>query len=149
MANKTDAVCLDIAVYSGKVCRDVFTSLQMCFSGETSALSIPLIIDQETGEMNAMTLVNGLSFLNPSPQCREAMLPFLCLSIFQLCDSSKRLHTTLQEDCLILRDNICADEWSQAVGILGAEVLPVCEDLPDITDDCIGTKSINILPMHS
>ena len=132
-----------MVAYSGEVCREVFSSLQTCFSGEmsttTPALNIPSLVDQEAGERDAMNLVNGLSFLNPSPQCREAIIiPFLCLYIFTLCDSSNNLHTTSRDDCLELRDNICAEEWSQAVGLLGPGVLPLCEDLPDITDECIG-----------
>ena len=131
-----------MVAYSGEVCREVFSSLQTCFSGEmsttTPALNIPSLVDQEAGERDAMNLVNGLSFLNPSPQCREAIIPFLCLYIFTLCDSSNNLHTTSREDCLELRDNICAEEWSQAVGFLGPGVLPLCDDLPDITDECIG-----------
>jgi hypothetical protein len=103
-----------------------------------SAVTIPSTVDQETGEGNALNLVNGLSFLNPSPQCREAIMPFLCLYTFTLCDSSNNLHTILREDCLELRDDICAEEWNQAVGFLGNGVLPVCEDLPDITVKCIG-----------
>ena len=82
--------------------------------------------------------MNGLSFLSPSLECREAILPFLCLSIFSLCDSNNNLHTILKEDCLELRNDICAEEWSEAVGFLGEGVLPVCEDLPDDTDECTG-----------
>lgn len=114
-------------------------SLQMCFSGVPSPLGIPSGVDQQAGETNAMGLVTGLSFLNPSQQCREAIVPFTCLFIFNLCDSRNTLHTIIMQDCLDIRDNICASEWSQAIAILGAEVLPVCEDLPDIIDDCIGT----------
>ena len=128
--------------YSGEVCNGVLTSLQMCFSGETTppaALNIPgSLIDQQRGERDAMDLVNGLSILNPSPQCREAIMPFLCLFFFSLCDSSNHLHTILREDCLELRDDICAEEWSLAVGFLGAGVLPVCEELSDDADECIG-----------
>ena len=122
--------------YSGEVCREVFTTLQTCFSGVSSPPNIPSSIDQQAGERNATNLVRGLSFLTPSPQCREALMPFLCLFIFNLCDSNNQLHTILRRDCLELRDDICADEWSQAVGFLGAGVLPVCEDLSDITDEC-------------
>ena len=66
-------------------------------------------------------------------------MPFLCLSIFQLCDASNNLHTILRQDCLALRDDVCAEQWSQAVEFLGARVLPVCEDLPDITIECQGS----------
>ena len=43
-------------------------SLQMCFSDVTSPLNIPSNINQQTRENDAMSLVNGLSFLNPSQQ---------------------------------------------------------------------------------
>ena len=139
--NKTERECSTVVTYSGEVCREVFISLQRCFSGVTSlsrALNIPSLINQQMGERDAMNLVNGLTFLNPSPQCRESIMPFLCLFVFSLCDSSNNLHTTLRKDCLDLRDDICAEEWIQAVGFFGDGVLPFCEDLQDITDDCIG-----------
>ena len=131
-----------MTVYSGDICRNELLSLQTCFSGVTSpppALNIPSSIDQETGESDAMMLLNGLSFLNPSQQCKEAIIPFLCISIFNLCDSSNTLHTALREDCLYIRDDVCFSELSTTVGFLGAVVLPVCEELPDdITVECTG-----------
>jgi hypothetical protein len=101
-------------------------------------VNIPSLTNQEEGERNARTLVNGLSFFSPSPECREAITPFLCLYIFTLCDSDNHLRTILREDCLELRENICADVWSLAVGVLPTGVLPVCENLLDITEECIG-----------
>ena len=135
--------CEQVSVYSGDVCRNELLLLQACLSGVTSpppALNIPSSIDQETGESDAMSLVNGLSFLNPSQQCQEAIIPFLCISIFNLCDSSNTLHTSLREDCLYIRDDVCVSEWNTAVEFLGAYVLPVCEELPDdITmQECTG-----------
>ena len=142
------STCAQVTVYSGDICRNELLSLQTCFSGVTSpspALSIPSSIDQETGESIAMRFVNGLSFLNPSQQCKEAIIPFLCISIFNLCDSSNTLHTALREDCLYIRDDVCVSEWSTAVELLGADVLPVCEELPDnITVECTG-KSMELL----
>ena len=103
-----------------------------------SALNIPSLVDQQIGEMDARTLVIGLSLLDPSPQCSKAVIPFLCLSIFPLCDSSSNLRTVIREDCLELRNGICAEEWSQAVEFLGDGILPVCEDLPDVMEECVG-----------
>ena len=125
-------------------------SLQMCFSGVTSPLNIPSsIIDQQTGENTVMSFVNGLRFLSPSQQCSEAIMPFLCLSIFSLCDSNNTLHTILRQDCLDIRDNFCIQEWAFAVS-LNAEALPVCEDLLDLTVDCIGRfNNNNSLKVHS
>ena len=112
-----------------------------------AALNIPSLIDQQTGEGNARNLINGLSFLTPppTPECREAIMPFLCLSIFQLCDASNNLHTILRQDCLALRDDVCMKEWSQAAAFLGAGVLPICKDLPDIIDECVGKSTQSIV----
>ena len=136
------STCAQVTVYSGDICRNELLSLQTCFSGVTSpppALNVPSSIDQETGESDVVRLVNCLSFLNSSQQCLEAIIPFLCISIFNLCDSSNTLHTALREDCLYIRDDVCVSEWSTAVELLGADVLPVCEELPDnITVECTG-----------
>ena len=135
------ATCEQVSVYSGDICRNELLSLQTCLSDVTSpALNIPSSIDQETGESVAMRLVNGLSFLNPSQQCQEAIIPFLCISIFNLCDSSNTLHTAPREDCVYIRDDVCVSEWSTAVELLGADVLPVCEELPDdiTVQECTG-----------
>ena len=142
--NKTDSACLEVALYTGEVCRDVFPVLQTCFSGVSSPpppSNFPSGVDQVAGEANAVRLVNGLSLLNPTPQCSEAIIPFLCLSIFKLCDANGGVHNIISEDCHFLRDEVCAEEWSQAVGLLGDGILPVCEGLPDINDDCIGKLS--------
>ena len=142
------STCVQVTVYSGDICKNELLSLQTCFSGVTSpspALSIPSSIDQETGESVAMRLVKGLSFLNSSQQCQEAVIPFLCISIFNLCDSSNTLHTALREDCLHIRDDVCVTEWSTAVEFLGADVLPVCEELPDdITVECTGKWNFSL-----
>ena len=136
----SSSACLQVEAYNGTVCREAITSLQVCFSGVTAPLNIPSIADQEMGELEAMMLLGGLSFLNPSPQCREAIVPFFCLSIFGLCDADDSFHTILREDCVELRDDICADQWREAMGFLDPGVLPICEELPDISDECVGKE---------
>lgn len=131
----TSSSCSEVEPYSGEVCRDALTSLQMCFSGVTSAppaLTIPSLVDQQTAERD---LRNRISHLHPPPppECREAILPYLCLSVFQLCDSNNQLHSVVREDCLALREDVCAEQWSQVEAFL-----TVCEDLPDTTEECLG-----------
>lgn len=104
-------------------------------------MNIPSLIDQEVRERDAMLVMNSLPLLSPSPECIEAITPFFCLFIFTLCDSSNNLHIVLREDCLELRDNVCAEEWNFAA-LLGPGVLPVCEDLPDRTDECAGKYEV-------
>ena len=134
------STCSEVAAYSGEVCRDQLMSLQMCFSGASSPLNIPATIDLQQGETEAQRLQNGLLLLNPSDRCLEGVQPFLCLHMFSLCDTGGTLHTTLREECLDVRDNLCAAEWERAAFLLPPGTLPVCEDLPDLTDECAGVS---------
>ena len=102
----------------------IFTYMKCSFSSSAGVplpLSIPTSINLEAGESNAKNLVTGLSFLNPSQQCQEAITPFLCIFIFNLCDFNNTLHTILREDCLHIRDNVCVSEWRLARQFLGVE----------------------------
>ena len=135
--------CSQMEPYSGEVCRDKLVSLQLCFFDTTAsspALNIPTSISQDSSEEMAMLLVNGLTFFNPSEECLGAILPFLCLTLFPLCDPDNNVHTISREDCLSLRDEICVDIWRMAVQFLGPGVLPICENLPDISNECINSK---------
>ena len=132
--------CSEVQTYSGEVCRAELTSLQTCFTGVAPSppLSIPSNIDQQSSEINAMLLVNGLSFTNPSQECRDAVLPFLCLALFPLCDSNGNLHSIVREDCVALRDEICVEVWKAAIMFTGEErVLPICEELKNTSNACI------------
>ncbi len=136
-----NSTCEEAGPYSGQVCTDMFTSLQTCFSGASSpppALSIPSVIDQQQGESYARQLMNNLPFLTPTRNCLERIRPFLCLHIFGLCDTSGNLHTTPRGECLRLRDSVCSSEWSRALSFLPPGTLPVCEDLPDMDEECTG-----------
>ena len=137
--------CSQVEPYSGEVCRDELVSLQLCLFDTTASspsLNIPTSISQDFSEEMAMLLVNGLSFLSPSEECLGELLPFLCLALFPLCDPDNNLRTISRADCLSLRDEICVDTWRMAVQFLGSGVLPICENLPDISNECINSKLI-------
>ena len=147
-------VCLEPAVYSGATCRAELQVYQECFSGSAGSNGDILIrsdINQETVETDAELLVeSGLSFLNPSAECVAAIRPFLCLYLFGVCDSSSQLRQVSSSECVDLRDDICATEWSAAIGFLGPGTLPVCEELPTLqTESCVepiiaGTSPIEV-----
>ena len=125
-----------ISPYSGQLCDSELSSLQTCYSGSPDTpVTVPTVIDQNQGEFNMRSLIIGLRFLNPSPECKKRVMPFVCLHLFGLCDSGGDYRTTLRETCVELRDNICAAEWNLAAEFL-PEVLPVCEDLRDEADEC-------------
>ena len=140
--------CSQVESYSGEICRNELTSLQLCFFGATTSsqvLNIPTSIPQESSESDAMLLVDGLSnILTPSEECLAAIVPFLCLSLFPLCDPDNNLRTISREDCLSLRDEICVDTWRLAARVLGPGVLPICEELPDVSNGCINSKLLNL-----
>ena len=89
-----------------------------------------------------MLLLRGLEslLLNPSPECLEAVRPFLCLHAFSLCDSSNNLHVISRGECMRVRDSLCFSEWALALS-LPSVTLPVCEELPIVPDECIGRYS--------
>ena len=85
----------------------------------------PLVLND--GESVAVELVLALdNFLSPSPECREAVVPFLCLFLFGLCDTSGLSLQPTSAQCLD-RDRLCEEEWRLAAVL---QDLPDCESLP-------------------
>ena len=99
-----------------------------CDSGET-----PLVLRDE--ESTASQLTNNLGLLNPSPQCEEAVIPFLCLFLFGLCDSSGVSIQPTSGQCEALRDGVCSTEWSTALAF-GVD-LPDCGIFPLEQASCV------------
>ena len=91
-------------------------------------------VDQDELEIQAGLLLNGLS--SASPECVEAVLPFLCLYLFRLCDSNGTLYQPSSGDCVTISTVVCEREWIAATTILGPERLPQCELLPAETFEC-------------
>jgi hypothetical protein len=84
----------------------------------------PLVLRDE--ESTARELISALEILRPSPECREAVTPFLCQFLFGLCDSSGVSLQPTSGQCENLRDRVCRTEWATA---LASRVeLPDCEN---------------------
>lgn len=127
--------------YFGQICTSELESLQTCFSGVASpsppAPNIPIVTDQQQGESSITQLLSTFTFLNSTLECLEGIQPFLCLHTFRLCDDSGGLHIALRGECLRLRESVCSDVWARVELLLPQGSLPVCEDLPATTDDCV------------
>ena len=89
-------------------------------------------------EATAKRLLLGLPLLSPSPECEAAIRPFLCLYLFGSCDAENNLHQVTQASCIRLRDDVCAQEFILAEGIVGQGVLPNCDDLLQQEEECQG-----------
>ena len=86
---RTDAVsCSSGVVYTQSACHEDLLSLQGCLPDRLGSRDVYIsATDQEAVETQANNLLNNLDLLNPSPECRAVVQPFLCLYLFGLCDS--------------------------------------------------------------
>ena len=130
-------------VYDGQVCLSELTRWQQCFSPLSDAVYVPP--NMEAAETTAEFLLLNLPLLSPSPECEAAIRPFLCLYLFGSCDLNNNLHQATQSSCIRLRDDVCAQEFILAEGIVGQGVLPNCDSLLQQEEECQGQKDNYLL----
>ena len=93
------------------------------------------ILVQQNDESTASQILFGLdNFIKPSPECRELVVPFLCLYQFGLCDTSGIFIQPTIGQCEEIRDVVCRTEWATALGY-GID-LPNCEIFPMESPSC-------------
>ena len=105
---------------------------QLCYHPQAShqdVVYIPFETNQEEAEATATRLLQGLPLLSPSPECEAAIKPLLCLYLFGSCDTNNQSRQTTKDDCLRVRENVCAEEWELAERYIGQGVLPDCNSL--------------------
>ncbi len=117
--------CSSVIPYptEGGLCQSVLedTLLSMnCEPGES-----PLVLRDD--ETNARLLIPALR-QSPSPECRAAAIPLLCMHLFGLCDSSGVSVQPTSGQCRNIRDNLCSVEWQTAISF-GLN-LPDCDSFP-------------------
>ena len=70
-------------------------------------------------------LIGGLPLLNPSDECSEAAPPILCFAMFGLCNNqSRELYLPSSQQCILVTEGICAEEFAAAGAIFGSNQLP-------------------------
>lgn len=82
---------------------------------------------------NEIIIENFLSRLNeanPSPQCSQSILPFICLYYIGLCGGNGGLVQPTVSQCEDIQYRTCIREWEQLSTASGI-ILPDCEDFPD------------------
>ena len=123
-------------VYNGEVCRAHLEILQDCLPGRNDSSDIYVNSSNSEMEHHVGQLLSGLNFLNPTPECREAVEPFLCLYVFGLCDSSGELYLPSSGECETLTTETCAREWTMVQSFLPNVQLPMCESLLEKSPTC-------------
>ena len=107
---QTDSMCSSNAVYTQEACQDYLLTLQGCLPNRQGSRDVYIsVTDQVETEGLVNPLLNGLRiFVRPSPECRAAVEPFLCLNSFGLCDSSGVVYGPSFEDCVFISTDVCA-----------------------------------------
>ena len=130
--NRTDRgqECLSAAPYGmNGICHSALSNnllSKKCTPGDVRVL--------QNAESIASDLLSRLDFLNPSDDCRRAVVPFLCLYLFGLCDKSGVSVQPTSSRCVEIRDRLCPTQWALAVQ-LGAD-LPECGSFPMESPSC-------------
>ena len=129
-------------VYTGAVCREYLQAQQVCLTGVgDDYIFIPMREPQQELETQAMQFLADLQLLTPSENCSEAIVPFICFSIFGLCDSSTReLCLPSLNDCNVLM-NTCGPEFQRATTLIANFSIlqvPPCDSFPNSTLICAG-----------
>ena len=89
---------------------------------------------QQNDESTASQILLGLNIINLSPECRELVVPFLCLYLFGLCDTSGSFIQPTIGQCEEIRDVVCRTEWATALRF-GID-LPDCGIFPMESPSC-------------
>ena len=71
-------------------------------------------------------LLQGLSGL-VSEECSAAVMPFVCQYAYPPCDRNGSPLLITKEQCVNIRDDVCANEWRIAITTEFGALLPTCE----------------------
>jgi len=63
-----------------------------------------------------------------SDECSATVLPFLCQYVYPPCDGNGSAQFITKEQCINIRDEVCASEWSIAISTKLGSLLPTCEE---------------------
>ena len=140
----------------GDVCQSALLARQSClpdFCNGTEVF-IPSGTNQMELEQQVIDFLSLFNLLNPSQECTEAFVPFLCFFTFRLCDnSSGDLRLPSSGECEMLTTETCASEFQTAVSLMGSDSLPQCQQLPNLppvnTEDCLRTLKDCIMYNYS
>ena len=145
--SRNSSVCVP-EVYTGTLCKGTLQSYQNCQFPKNYSNAVIISsqeVTQDAREERVQTLLHGLQLLQPSVDCENVFQPFLCLYIFGLCDSSGELYLPSSGECRMVTEETCVLEFQTALRIVGPDVLPQCEDLPDAVMECTGIAFITYL----
>ena len=148
---RTDSMCSSNVVYTQAACQDYLLTLQGCLPDRQSSSDVYVSVTNlqlvETERQVNGLLDNLNTFIGPSPGCRAAVEPFLCLYFFGLCDSSGVAYEPSFEECVFISTDVCVSEWAQANNLLtgfGLSPLPECTSFQSTAADVSGKYAVSV-----
>ena len=121
------------------VCKNVYNGGH-CLEADTVHMSNKMVREKVTAEEEIEQLICSLGlYIQPSEECRSAVIPFLCLYTFGVCGANNDDYRPTAAQCMEIRDSICESEWKDASSLLalaGLPPLPDCSSLDDEGLDC-------------
>jgi hypothetical protein len=130
--------------YTGSHCMTVLKSYADCESPGRITTDVHVsnaLMDQKAVENIVDNIMFALDlYINPSDECRKAVIPLLCLYYFGLCGTHNTDYRPTAAECREVRDSTCQSEWKTAEKLLelSAEqfMLPDCLGLNDEGLEC-------------
>jgi len=94
-------------------------------------------------EEKILELLRNFSSL-ASEKCSALVLPFICQYVYPPCDDNGSPLLITQEQCVNIRDDVCANEWRITMAMEQGSLLPVCEEFGGENNSVIS----DTLPCH-
>ena len=116
------------------VCKNSLVEILSSINCDTADLGGNILVQQNDESTASQILLRLDNFLNPSPECRELVVPFLCLYQFGLCDMSGIFIQPTIGQCEKIRDVVCRNEWTTVLRF-GID-LPDCGIFPTESPSC-------------
>ena len=128
-----DSTCSSPLQYpaASGVCSTEFADLMISANCTLDPEGTLLVTRSEEATM--MQLINGLSIIGASEECRCKAVPLLCLHLFGLCGESGVPIRPTRSEREEVRDETCQREWNIVETLID---LPDCDGLPHIASFC-------------
>ena len=108
--------------YTGSHCLNVLKSYSDCESPARATADV-YVSNSVRHQKGVENLVDSFLFaldlyINPSDECRKAVIPLLCLYYFGLCGTHNTDYRPTAAQCREVRDSTCQSEWKTAEKLL-------------------------------
>ena len=129
----TESACLESLQYisASGTCLIEFTNILNSSHCSTDPEDILVTVNEEA---TTKQLIDGLTTVGASIECKTKAIPFLCLHLFGLCGELGFSIQPTIDQCEEIRDTVCPREW-KLIEQLGFP-LPDCAMLPRETLFC-------------